>query len=44
MTEKQNFNNWMIKIKNIYYPNNDLMVKAYEKIIEPKKIKKNCNK
>ena len=33
-TEKERFNEWMKKIKNIYYSDNEKMCKAYERIIE----------
>ena len=33
-TEKERFNEWMKKIKNIYYYDNEKMRKAYERIIE----------
>ena len=28
----ENFNTWMLKIGNIYYSNNELMLKAFNKI------------
>lgn len=34
-TEKEKFNKWMKKLKNIYYWNNEKMCNAYERIIEP---------
>ena len=31
--EISNFDKWMLKIKNVYYSDNDRMVDAYEKIL-----------
>lgn len=30
--EAKRFDNWMKKIKNIYYPDNEKMLRAYERI------------
>jgi len=35
---KNDFNNWMFKIGNIYYANDNLMAKAFEQIDEYEKI------
>ena len=35
---KEQFNEWMASIGNIYYSNNELMCKAFEKIEENEKV------
>lgn len=34
MEQKLKFNEWMQKIKNLYYSDNDAMIRAYDRIIE----------
>ena len=34
VSEKEKFNEWLKKIGNIYYSDNERMCKAYERIIE----------
>jgi len=42
MENKLEFNNWMLKIKNIYYSNNDRMALAFDKIEDYEKVQ--CSK
>jgi hypothetical protein len=35
---KQKFNEWMASIGNIYYANNELMEKAFDKIEQNEKV------
>ena len=35
---KQKFNEWMASIGNIYYANNELMEKAFDKIEQHEKV------
>jgi hypothetical protein len=32
MTKAEKFNEWMLKIRNIYYSDNNQMTKAYEQL------------
>ena len=34
MSNKEQFNEWMRKMGNIHYNNNEMMCNAYERIIE----------
>jgi hypothetical protein len=42
MKNKLEFNNWMLKINNIYYSNNDRMALAFDKIEDYEEIQ--CSK
>ena len=40
MNDLIKFDNWMRKVKNIYYPDNEKMTNAYDIILANSKIKK----